>query len=238
MSVRTVSRAVLMFVWLGLLGNPAVAAIENSFDPALAELGWKELILPGKSPNSFHRIGDTTIEVSSSSSVSVLYRTLKTKEKGARTLSWRWRVDKSVPATDPAEEGADDRDLAVHVWFADENESFWHTLKSTVTRAIGFPQIGKVLTYTFGGTGDRLRRLVNPHHDPDGVIIILRPSGTPLETWFSERVDFLSDYELAFGQIPDSPMYLAISSDSDDTKTTALALISDLSFEAPKGLRQ
>lgn len=231
MHIRRKTVLVWLFGWLVFFANPSVAVDKAVLDLTLSQSGWNELELPGKSPNRFQQIDGSTISVHSSASVSVLYRALQSHEVRARNLTWRWRVDESVPPTDPADKGGDDRNLAVHVWFADENVGLWKSLKSTVTRALGYPQIGKVLTYTFGGTGDRLRRLVNPHHDPDGMIILLRPSGTPLDKWYSERVDFYADYEQAFGEPPTAPRYLAISSDSDDTQTRAQGLIADLAFD-------
>ena len=226
--------ACILIVVCGLMMT--IASVGNTSeitasDHVLDEAGWKELGIPGELPTQYRMIDSDTIDVRSSSSVSILYRALMRREQNARMLEWRWRVDKSVPATDPADAGNDDRDLAVHIWFADDQpEGLWKSLSTAVSSVLGIPRIGKVLTYVFGGTGPRLRRLVNPHHDPDGVIVLLRPSGTETGKWFSEQIDFVADFKTAFGAVPPPPMYLAISADSDDTRAESTGRIAAIRF--------
>ncbi len=225
-------RTTAFICWLVVVAFITNASESTAKDLTLADIGWNELTIPGKTPSQFRLTEDRAIAILSDASVSVLFRTLTSQEEISRILVWRWRVDVSVPATNPAEVGKDDRDLAVHVWFADnEAEGLWEYLGDAIKNVLGIPQIGKVLTYVFGGTGERYRRLVNPHHDPDGVIVILRPSGTKTGKWFSERVNFVADFEQAFGKAPPNPKYVAISADSDDTKSYGAGRIAGLMFQ-------
>jgi hypothetical protein len=217
--------------WLAVLVLPADATETHGLDSALAASGWMELTIPGKTRAIYRLTDDGDLEARSNAGVSILYRMLAPKEQNCRVLTWRWRVDQAVPATDPAEAGKDDRDLAIHIWFPDnEGRGLWRGLGRTVTKALGVPPIGKALTYVFGGTGERYRRLVNPHHDPDGVLVVLRPTGTETGKWFDERIDFAADFEKAFGKAPPKPMYVALSADSDDTGTRTVGRIAELTF--------
>jgi len=223
--------ALVLAGWLAAFVLPADAAETHALDPALAALGWAELAIPGKTPAIYRLTGDGDLEARSKAGVSILYRALTPKERNGRVLTWRWRVDEAVPATDPAEAGKDDRDLAVHIWFPDDEDvGFWKGLGRAVANLLGIPRVGKALTYAFGGTGERHRRLANPHHDPGGVLVLLRPTGTEIGKWFREQIDFAADFEQAFGKAPPKPMYVAVSTDSDDTGTRAVGRIAELMF--------
>lgn len=227
--LRGVTAAVLG--WTLSAAIPCEAAETSAVDPALAKSGWMELAIPGKTPTRYSRTADGALEARSEASVSILYRMLGPKEQNCRVMAWRWRVDQAVPPTDPARAGTDDRDLAVHVWFSDgEEQGLWKALSGAISSVLGIPRMGKSITYVFGGSGERDRRLVNPHHDPDGIIVLLRPSGTATGQWFSERVDFAADYRRAFGKAAPKPMYVAVSADSDDTGTRSTARIADIRF--------
>lgn len=215
---------------LAALPPTTTAANDRSLTQALTALGWAELAIPGKAPAHYRLTGDGAVEARSDSGVSILYRTLDPEERKSRILSWRWRVDEAVPATNLEEAGKDDRDLAVHLWFPDEEQpGLWKTMWQAGKTVLGLPPIGRAITYVFGGTGERHRRLASPY-DPDAILVLLRPTGTETGKWFDERVDFVADYEAAFGTTPPKPVYLAISSDSDDTGARPVAWIDEIAF--------
>jgi len=214
------------------------AVLVASSGPAFAEPGpphqWKTLELPGKDPNIYTVRPGGVIEIESRAAVSILYTELDTEHRQGRHLTWRWLVERSVPATDLAKRGADDRDLAVHVWFSNgaETAGWSNRFYTWALGAIGFPPIGKTLTYVWGGDAQRGDRLANPHLETEGAIIVLRPSGTAENRWFSESVDIVSDYRRAFGEPAAQVKFIAVSSDSDDTESVSLGRIADLRFAA------
>ena len=165
--------------------------------------------------------------------VPLLYREVPPTEGKNQLLSWRWRVDKSMPPTDLALKGSDDRPLALHVWFpADPDRTGWWQRLSRVALdlAIDAPVPGKWLTYVWGGIGSRGDSLVNPYSGPDGVIYILRSGNAPTGRWFNETIDIAADFERAFDYPAPAPIYIAISADADDTESSSVALIADIRF--------
>ncbi|MGO1117745.1 DUF3047 domain-containing protein [Rhodovibrionaceae bacterium A322] len=210
---------------------PLAEETVSDFPKELRNLGWKELQIPGERPARFTLAGEQTISIESQDGVSFIYRKLSDREQQSRTLSWSWRVNKEVPATDPASRSEDDRSLAVHLWFPDDSEpDFWQAIGSQLKGLFGVPRIGKVLTYTYGGIGKQRQLFTNPHLEPEGRIFLLQPSGRPIQTWVKEEIDLKADFAQAFQQPYKAPKYLALSADSDNSDSQSAGLIADLSF--------
>lgn len=200
-------------------------------DPNLARAGWKEFIFSDISPARFRDAGEGVLDIRSRDGASILFRELTDAERAGRFLRWRWRVDQSVPPTDLLVVGMDDRDLAVHIWFPEENtDGVFAALGRSFAKAMGAPTTGKALSYIFGGRGERGQQLSNPFREGEAVYIILRPSGTDKAEWFGEKIDIANDYERAFGRPAPSPSYVAVSTDSDDTGTVSAGQIAGLRF--------
>ncbi len=189
--------------------------------------GWKLLTLPDKTPASFQRVSDGAIEVATDSSVAFIYREAP---EDSVAMSWRWRVDKAGPDSDVMLKGADDRPLAVHLWFADE--SIQTGLRGTVARLLGYPSYGRVLTYVWA-TGDaKGKRFANPYmQDGQGAVIVLRDASDGTMTWRKETVDIVADYVAAFGSKPLAPAYVALSGDSDDLGGMTLGRVADIKLK-------
>ena len=83
----------------------------------LERAGWMVLALPGKDETRFVGLPNGAIEVSAENGAAFLYREVPPAERKNQRLSWRWRVDETMPPTDLALKGSDDRPLALHVWF-------------------------------------------------------------------------------------------------------------------------
>lgn len=203
---------------------------------ALRAAGWDILTVPGRPSAHFAAVGPEAVSVSAESAVAFLYRPVPEIDREARRLSWRWRVDEFVPDTDLSATGKDDRSLALHICFpADLDEmSFWQRVGHSIESTFSAPLAGRVLTYVWGGVQPVGSELANPHLDSDGktsgTIIVLRSGGEAGGRWIMEEVDFVADFERIYGYPPPPPAYLAISADSDDTMTRALAFVDKLSF--------
>lgn len=200
--------------------------------PDLAEAGWKVLTFAGKPATRFAGRADGTIQVTATKSVAILYRRVPDRDRPKKQLTWRWRVDKTIPATDLSRKGHDDRPLAVHVWFPkDPNRTgMLESLGTALAGLFGVPLPGKVLTYVWGGKGRRGDTIINPYIPLDGTMVILRSGDAPTGQWFTEQIDFVSDFEHAFNYRAPAPAYVAVSADADDTMGQSLALVTDILF--------
>lgn len=203
--------------------NPAAAAFERS--------AWKLIAFPGITPSNFVHKPDGRIDVISDKSSAMLYRALKPGEAGRRYLSWSWRVDTAPPATDITRRGGD-RPLAVHLCFKGKpREGFFDWMAEVVSPSVeGFSRDHRCLTYVWGGTAGSGRMFPNPYMSGRGMMIVLRGAETPTGEWFAEKIDCARDYVAAFGEPAPKPSFLAISGDSDATRSRAAGSIVRLVF--------
>lgn len=195
----------LAALMLALPGPSLAGEPENRFSD------WQLLTVPDKTPANFTLEGPQGLRVEAMDAVAFLYK--ETTQTGDRRLTWRWRVDKGLPPSPQDRVGQDDRPLAVHIWFPTppEKRSFFDDLGSL----FGYPAIGRVLTYVWGGTRERGTVMDHPHFD-EGKLIVLRGPEASLEAWYDESIDLAADYRQAFGETPPARIYIAISADSDD----------------------
>jgi len=217
-----------LFAALSPVEPAAAASLPTGAD--LKAAGWQQLTLPGKSPTRFAGRSDGAIEVRASDSASFLYFDVSGKSQNARYLTWRWRVEQAPAPSDLTQKGADDRPLALHVWFPERSgeRDPWELLSGAVAWAFDVPVPGKVLTYVWGGQAERGDYLANPYLEDDGMMVVLRPGDAPKGQWFEETIDFAADFEMAFGYSPPPAAYVAVSADCDDTMGTSMALIADI----------
>ena len=136
-----------------LMGAVALqtGSVALAVTPDLERAGWMVWAFRGKDQTRFVGRADGAIEVRAESSVALLYREVPPTEGKNQLLSWRWRVDKSMPPTDLALKGsAGSTAMALHVWFpADPDRTGWWQRLSRVALdlAIDAPVPGKWLTY-------------------------------------------------------------------------------------------
>ncbi len=202
-------------------------AIEFGTD--LAASGWRHVAFPGRIATMFTADGRDALRVRAEGSSSLIYRMVERAAQHHRRLSWRWRVDRPVPATDLSRRGGDDRSLGVYAIFAARGDG-------ELGKRLGLPpqglrRDGFVLVYVWGGNRERGALIPSPYEPRRVGQIILRPAGTDTAgAWLREEVDLAADFRRAFAADPPPLRYLAIAADSDDTRSLSDARIADLTM--------
>ncbi|MEP0520420.1 MAG: DUF3047 domain-containing protein [Hyphomicrobiales bacterium] len=174
--------------------------------------GWKSVNFRSI-PKTQYSFGGNMLGIKASSSSSVIYKPVPAPLRQARQASWSWSVQNSVPATNLAKKGGDDRNIALYFVFTDEK---------TASRAGKNPNIKRLLTkrssrmliYVYGGSQSAGSFVPSPYFSGRGTTVVKRSAGTGS---FSENVDLAADYRRAFGGEAGVLVGLAVSSDSDDT---------------------
>ena len=210
--------------------NILVAALMASFagttgqaGPVSFASGWNEQRLQLFRSNDYN-FGDQ-LGIASDGAVSLAWTRLPRGEWDSRAASWSWRVDQSVPATDLARKGGDDRNIALYFVFLPEGEAV--SLEGANIRQLMGNDAVRILQYVWGGSYGRGRIIGSPYAPGQGVTVALRQAGRGS---FNETVDLAADFRRAFDAAPGALVGLAVSADSDDTDSTIRAAIGGLTL--------
>ena len=193
--------------------------------------GWERLDFKNITPNIWAEDGGA-VAVTSNSGASMLYTS--TGANGQPVLTWRWRIDNPVPATDLTRKGGDDRSMALTVGFAYDsaNASMGERMKRVVVESVaGADAPGRVIEFVWGGNQPQGSRTQSPYSGSSGQIVTLRTSADPAGQWQSESVNVAALYREIWGSEAPPVTRVALTADSDDTKTTSSARISDICFQ-------
>lgn len=220
---RYLARAV---VALAATATPAAALGPVAFGPDLSASGWETMTFRGRSPAEFSAETSVTLDIRSEQGVSLLWRALPRDFSAGRQASWRWRVDQGVPPTDLARRGGDDRAIAVYFLFGDDAG----VLDSPPTSLRAAMRRGRALVYVWGGDAASGSVVASPQMAGRGQMLVLRPASSPTGSWQSESVDLRADFRRVFGREAGPLVGVAVSTDSDDSRTVTEARLTDLAI--------
>jgi len=210
-----------------VLASPALA---NCVPVSAGLPGWERLDFDDIAPNTWSEESGAVIGASQASA-SMLYTGVPATT--APVLTWRWRVDSAVPATDLTRKGGDDRSFALTVGFAYDpaDASLGERMKRVVVENIaGADAPGRILDFVWGGNQPVGTRIESPYSGSSGQMIITRTNADATGEWHTERVDLAALYRNAWGSAPPPVTRIALFLDTDDTAGTAQARIADICF--------
>ena len=182
---------------------------------------WTEQAFSLFSSNEFVLNADT-LDISSEGTVSVLWKKLPPSMWEANQANWDWAVEVSVPATDLTVKGGDDRNLSIYFVFSPQE--YLPRSRGKLTDLLNNKNV-RVLMYVWGGDHDQGEVLPSPYLEDFGKTIILQRAGTGRA---SEQVNLANDFLRVFGENPEKLVGIAISADSDDTRSKISSSISNL----------
>ena len=159
--------------------------------------------------------GELVLRARSAGAASALWRALSFHPTERGTLSWRWKVEKSLTGNDKERTKSGD-DYAARLMIIFDPELF--TLK---TQAICYvwaaeEPVGSVYS--------------NPYA-ANVATIVLRSGDERSGRWVSENRNFVRDFRQVFGRSPEMVTAIAIIVDTDNTGTRATAWFDDLQVD-------
>ncbi|MGO4909002.1 DUF3047 domain-containing protein [Pseudorhodobacter sp. W20_MBD10_FR17] len=214
------TRSILLAGLIAATLAPAAFAEAVPFDKS-----WSTQRFSLFSSNKYGFQGNT-LSIASDGSVSLAYARVKQPLWGATSAKWSWGVSQSVPATDLAKKGGDDRNASLYFVFLPEAEAKALGDNANIRKLLTADS-ARVLVYVWGDNKGRGKVLASPYLGNRGKTILLRAAGTGQ---FSEAVNLAADYKRVFGGAAGALVGLAVSADSDDTKSAIRASISGLSL--------
>ncbi|HCS71922.1 MAG TPA: hypothetical protein DIW51_18340 [Rhodospirillaceae bacterium] len=230
---------------LGLfLATGAVSLAVAGGDTLPADLvarSWEQMTFDGKRANRYSACGDDCIAVDTDSSVSLIGRPVAVDLAQMPVLTWEWKVDRPVAATDLTVKGRDDRALALYVTFPYDPDTATFSeslLRPLVELARGKDAPARTLSYVWSGDATTPGTVVaSPYFGDVNVMIVARSGHAPLGTWLRETVDVAADHERVFGRRPLRASHVLIGADSDDTGSRNRGFVRGISFESRPGGR-
>ncbi len=161
-----------------------------------------------------HEDSNAVLRVNSRESSTTLWRVLAVHAFDHGTISWRWKVDRSL-TRNRAERRKIGDDYAARVCVV-----FTPHAVSWQTRAIHYVWAGRE------PVGSVYR---NPY--AHSVVMVVVESGNERAgQWVTERRDFTSDYERFFGEPPEVLTAVAVMVDTDNTLDHTTAWFDDLAL--------
>lgn len=207
---------------LSLVLPLALAATAATAGPISFGGSWNEQRLQLFNSNDYSFNGGS-LGIASDGAVSLAWTRTSRSDWDARSASWSWAVDQSVPATDLRRKGGDDRNISIYFVFLPEADA-QQMEGANIRQLNGNPNV-RILQYAWGGNHSRGAVLDSPYAPGQGATVALRQAGTGNA---SESVDLERDFATAFGGAPGALVGIAVSADSDDTSSRIRASVSNL----------
>jgi len=184
------------------------------------EKTWIERKFPGP-PAIFEVVtedADSVLQVTTNRSGSALWHSLNIKPTEQAKISWRWKIEDTLPDDTPERKKIGD-DYVARVYLVFEPH-----LVNWRTRAICYVWAAKEAP----GTIYR-----SPYTSSVGIIVV--QSGKENRgKWVLENRKITKDYRKVFGKAPELLTAVAIMVDTDNTNKSALTFFDDIILDIPK----
>ncbi len=131
-------------------------------------------------------------------------------------LTWKWKVDKLCDGGDERYKKTGDSAAAIYVVFPTWKK--WNP---------------KAIKYVWSASSLPLGFKTKSPYASNTKIIILRNKSSLMHRWVKEEVNVLDDYKYFFGKRLKDVKLIGIMTDSDNTKTEAIASYDDIMFLSP-----
>lgn len=230
----------------GCLLLAALALTAGAASEAL-RLGWdapdESGLPPGWVPLEFDKIkqhtqyrvlaqdGAVVVRAEAVAAASGLIRKLDLEPREYRLLRWRWKVENLIDRADITRKRGDDYPARIYVAFAYDpaKAGIGQRLRYEAARLIyGEYPPHAALSYVWDGKAPAGTMLPNAYTDRAHMIVVDSGPGRVGE-WVTHERDMYQDYRRAFGQDPPRIAGIAIMTDTDDTKASAVAYYGEIS---------
>ena len=178
--------------------------------------GWKKKSFVGETRYRLREDGDKqALYADSRAAASGLFREIEVDLDQMPYLHWTWKVENLVNGGDERGKQGDDYAARIYVVFSG-GLLFWRT------RAINYVWSSRESP---GSTWPNA-------FTANAQMIAVRSGPESLGTWLSERRDVKADYQRLFGSEPGKIVAVALMTDTDNTKSAAVAWYGDIWFAA------
>jgi len=185
--------------------DKAVRPVENfsEFTINTFPVGWRSRGGNGEEVYSVKSEGEKYLEAIANSSAVTIAKKFEYDLLEYPILSWQWRVIELPQGGDERYKRTGDSGAGIYVIFP----------------GLLFPESIK---YVWSSSLPLSSTTESPYNG-DTKVMVLRNHTSPLGTWLSEKVNVYEDYKKLFGHEPEEVIAIGLMSDSDNTKSRAVA---------------
>ena len=193
----------------GASAGPGILQIGRFSESGLA--GWSDKIFKGQTEYLIvDDSGQNVLQAKSRGTASGLIFETEYDPQDYPFLSWRWKIRSTIAKGDSRVREGDDYAARIYVVFP-----HWFFPKTKTLNYIWANRLPKEAIQPNAFTGNAMMIAVESGDDKAGQ-------------WISVRRNIIEDYRRAFGEDPPNVGAIAIMTDTDQTKESAIAWYSDI----------
>jgi len=241
-----------VFLLTGLLAGPGLACAQapdlfaaGNFSSARAggnlPDGWQPLTFSHVERHTGYSLveddGKVVVKAVSQQSASGLTRVISLDPKKYPVIQWRWKVKNILKQGDVSRKDGDDYPARVYITFAfdPDKASYLERIKYQAIQLIKGRDIPyRALSYIWGSNSRAGAMVANAYTD-QAVMFVVEGGDEKLQQWVTERRNVYADYKKAFGEEPTMISGVAIMTDTDNTRESAVAWYGDIVFRRDEG---
>jgi len=214
------------------IGNFSAAKEGGDFPSGWELLAFKKI----KQHTKYEMVNDdgaVVVKAESKSSSSGLIKNIRINPKKYPVVSWRWKATNLYEKGDVSKKEGDDYPARIYITFEYDPAklSLFERLKFNVVKVL-YGKYPPVAAINYIWESKASEGTMVPNSYTNRVIMIVAESGeTKLNTWVQEEHNILEDYKKAFGEDPPFISGIAIMTDSDNTKESAITYYGDIIFK-------
>jgi hypothetical protein len=207
------------------------AASEGS---ALPE-GWKPLVFKKVPINTTYTLvkdgGAVVVKAVSAATASGLVKEVAIDPREYPVVRWRWKVENLLKTSDVTRKEGDDYPARLYITFAYDPDkvSFSKKVKYKAGRLIFGDIPIAALNYIWDAKAPHDLFIDNAFTDLARMIVV-RSGPSSVGSWVGEERNIYADYKKAFDGEPPMINGVAIMTDTDNTKESAVAYYGDIVF--------
>ncbi|MBI5777321.1 MAG: DUF3047 domain-containing protein [Nitrospirae bacterium] len=197
--------------------------------------GWKPLTFPKVPKHTAYTLvkdgSAVVVKAASNASASGLTKVVKIDPKEYPVVRWRWKVENLLKAADVTTKAGDDYPARLYITFEYDPDKvgFGKKAKYKAGRLIFGDIPIAAINYIWDAKAPQGLFIDNAYTD-FAKMVVVRSGAQGVGTWMEEERNIYEDYRKAFGSEPPLINGVAIMTDTDNTKESAVAYFGDIVF--------
>jgi len=176
--------------------------------------------------------GTVVVKAVSDQSASGLTRAIAIDPAAYPVIQWRWKVNNVLLKGDVSSKAGDDYPARIYITFAfdPDRAGYLARLEHQAARLLlGKDVPYRAISYIWGSNSPAGTMVANAYTDRAMMFVVESGDGKSGQ-WLTEQRNVYEDYKRAFGEAPTMISGVAIMTDTDNTRESAVAWYGDIIF--------